>query len=57
MIEISLKEYKELLEIKGRYEELKEHQKIEYIYVYQTKPYEFTPKITWATYEEQRNQF
>ena len=52
MIEISLKEYKELLEIKGRYEELKEHQKVEYIYVYQQKPYEITPKITWSTYEQ-----
>lgn len=47
-IEISLQEYKELLEIKGKYEELKEHPEIKYIYVYETKPYvDITPKITW----------
>lgn len=45
---ISLKEYKELLEIKGKYEELKEHPEIKYIYVYDTKPYIETPKITWS---------
>ena len=36
-IEISLEEYKELLEIKGKYEELKKHPEIKYIYVYDTK--------------------
>ena len=47
-IEISLEEYKELLEIKGKYEELKERPEIKYIYVYETKPYvDITPKITW----------
>lgn len=47
-IEISLEEYKELLEIKGKYEELKKHPEIKYIYVYDTKPYvDLTPKITW----------
>ena len=48
-IEIDLEEYKELLEIKGKYEELKEQQNIKYIYVYDTKPYiNTTPKITWS---------
>ena len=37
-IEISLEEYKELLEIKGKYEELKEHSEIKYIYIYE--PYQ-----------------
>lgn len=47
-IEISLEEYKKLLEIKGKYEELKEHHEIKYVYVYDTKPYvDITPKITW----------
>ena len=46
-IEISLDEYKELLEIKGKYEELKQHPEIKYIYVYDTKPYVENPKITW----------
>lgn len=47
-IEISLEEYKELLEIKGKYEELKEHPEIRYIHIYETKPYiEMPPKITW----------
>ena len=47
-IEISLEEYKELLEIKGKYKELKEHPEIKYVYVYETKPYvDITPKITW----------
>ena len=47
-IEITLKEYKELLEIKGKYEELKEHPEIRYIHIYETKPYiEMLPKITW----------
>ena len=49
-IEITLEEYKELLEIKGKYEELKEHPEteIKYVYVYETKPYvDLTPKITW----------
>ena len=44
---ISLEEYKELLEIKGKYEELKQHPEIKYIYVYEPKPYIETPKITW----------
>lgn len=47
-IEILLEEYKELLEIKGKYEELKEHPEIRYIHIYETKPYiEMPPKITW----------
>ena len=47
-IEIDLEEYKKLLEIKGKYEELKEHPKIEYVYIYETKPcVDITPKITW----------
>lgn len=46
-IEILLEEYKELLEIKGKYEELKQHPEIKYIYVYETKPYIEVPKITW----------
>lgn len=47
-IEISLEEYKELLETKGKYEELKKHPEIKYVYVYGTKPYvDMTPKITW----------
>ena len=49
-IEISLEEYKELLEIKGKYEELKDNKenKVKYIYVYDTKPYiDLTPKITY----------
>ena len=49
-IEISLEEYKELLEIKGKYEELKKHPIIQYVYVYDTKPYvDITPKITWTS--------
>lgn len=44
----ALEEYKELLEIKGKYEELKQHPEIKYIYVYDTKPYIENPiKITW----------
>ncbi len=49
-IEISLEEYKELLEIKGKYEELKEHPEIKYIYLYEpypTKIIDTTPKVTW----------
>ena len=49
-IEISLEEYKELLEIKGKYEELKEHSEIKYIYIYEpypTKIIDYTPKVNW----------
>ena len=47
-IEIDLEEYKKLVEIKGKYEELKEHPEIKYIYVYDSRPYiDNTPKITW----------
>lgn len=49
-IEITLEEYKELLEIKGKYEELKQHPEIKYIYVsepYPTKIIDTTPKVTW----------
>ena len=47
-IEILLEEYKELLEIKGKYEELKQHPEIKYIYLYDTKPVIENPiKITW----------
>lgn len=47
-ITILLEEYKDLLEIKGKYEELKQHPEIKYVYVYETKPYvDITPKITW----------
>ena len=46
LIQIPLEEYKELLEIKGKYEEIKKHPIIQY--VYDTKPYVgITPKITW----------
>ena len=47
-ITITLKEYKELPELKGRYEELKEHPEIRYIYVsapVYTPPH--YPKITY----------
>ena len=51
-IEISLEEYKELLEIKGKYEELKQHPEIKYIYVYSPAPQiDLTPKVTWEYYE------
>ena len=47
-IEILLEAYKELLEIKGKYEELKQYHEIKYIYIYNTKPYIENPtKITW----------
>lgn len=47
-IEITLEEYKELLEIKGKYEELKEHPEIKYIYLYSpSQPIDTTPKVTW----------
>lgn len=47
-IEITLEEYKELLEIKGKYEEIKRHPIIQYVYVYDAKLYvDTTPKITW----------
>lgn len=49
-IEISLEEYKELLEIKGKYEELKEHPEIKYIYIYEaypTKIIDTKPTVTW----------
>ena len=51
-IEISFEEYKELLEIKGRYEEIKNRPvEIKYVYVYEPKPIELPPsKITWTTY-------
>lgn len=52
-IEISIEEYKELLEIKGKYEELKQHPEIKYVYVYETKPFvDITPKITWSINNE-----
>ena len=47
-IEILLEEYKDLLETKGKYEELKQRPEIKYIYVYDTKPVIENPiKITW----------
>lgn len=47
-IEITLEEYKQLLEIKGKYEEIKKQPIIQYVYIYDTKPYvDLTPKITW----------
>ena len=49
-ITIPIEEYKELLEIKGRYEELKKHPEIKYIYLYEqypTKIIDTTPKVTW----------
>lgn len=47
-IEITLKEYKELLETKVKYEELKQQTNTKYIYIYENKPYvDITPKITW----------
>lgn len=48
-IEISIEEYKELLEIKGRYEELKNRPvEIRYVYVNEPKPIDTTPKVTWS---------
>ena len=50
-IEISLEEYKELLEIKGKYEELKQHPEIRYIYMYEpypTKIIDAPPHINWT---------
>ena len=49
---IDLEEYKELLEIKGKYEELKQHPEIKYIYLYEpytTKIIDTTPTVTWTT--------
>lgn len=48
-IEISLEEYKELLEIKGKYEELKNRPvEIKYVYVYEPRPIiDTTPTVTW----------
>lgn len=49
-VEITLEEYKELIETKGKYEELKEHPEIKYIYLYEpypTKIIDTTPKVTW----------
>ena len=56
-ITIDLKEYKELLEIKGKYEELKQHPEIKYIYMYDpypTKIIDTTPKVTWTTYSKEQ---
>lgn len=53
-IEISLEEYKKLLEIKGKYEELKEHPEIKYIYLYEpypTKLIDIKPTVTWKVGE------
>ena len=46
-ITITLEEYKELLEIKGKYKELKVHPEIKYIYVYVPS----TPGIPWKPNE------
>ena len=51
-ITIDLEEYKKLLEIKGKYEELKQHPEIKHIYMYEpypTKIIDTTPKVTWTT--------
>ena len=49
-ITINLQEYKELLEIKGKYEELKRNPEIKYVYIYETKPFIDTkPTITWIS--------
>lgn len=56
-ITIDLEEYKELLEIKGKYEELKQHPEIKYIYLYEpypTKIIDTTPKVTWTTYSKEQ---
>ncbi len=56
-ITIDLEEYKELLEIKGKYEELKQHPEIKYIYMYEpypTKIIDTTPKVTWTTYSKEQ---
>jgi len=56
-ITIDLEEYKELLEIKGKYEELKQHPEIKYIYMYEpypTKIIDTTPKVTWTTYTKEQ---
>ena len=56
-IEILLEEYKELLEIKGKYEELKQHPEIKYIYMYEpypTKIIDTTPKVIWTTYSKEQ---
>ncbi len=47
-IEITLEEYKELLETKGKYEELKTHPEIKYIYIYEKPVIDKTPIITWT---------
>ena len=50
IIEITLEEYKELLEIKWKYDELKQHPEIKYIYVYEpyhTKIIDTTPTVSW----------
>lgn len=56
-ITIDLEEYKELLKIKGKYEELKQHPEIKYIYLYEpypTKIIDTTPKVTWTTYSKEQ---
>ena len=47
LIAISLEEYKELLIIKGKYEELKSQ--------FLTKPLETLPKITYLTRENEKD--
>jgi len=59
IIEITLEEYKELLEIKGKYEELKQHPEIKYIYVYEqnpTKIIDTTPTVTWSLLSKEGKQ-
>ena len=56
-ITIDLEEYKELLKIKGKYEELKQHPEIKYIYLYEpypTKIIDTPPKVTWTTYSKEQ---
>ena len=50
-ITISLEEYKQLLEIKGKYEELKNNPKIIYKYIYDKPIIDTTPTITWTYYK------
>ena len=48
-VEITIEEYKELLETKGKYEELKLHPEIKFIYVYNPpKTIETYPTVTWS---------
>lgn len=55
MIEIPLEEYKELLIIKGKYEELKESSKPHCAGPCKPNIWPTTPTITWTTYGDDKN--